>query len=97
MEKNTEKKLSYIWGLVWYLSFVYDERDWKRIFNNMAAARGLKNLWNTNLSHFSGNINRLRTLKSANTLKRCCRCASTFSFVPDSPPPLHGEQNSTLN
>lgn len=57
----------------------------------MAGARGLRKLLNSNLLHFSRKIQRLGTSKSSNTLQRFCRCASTFSFVPDSPSPLDGK------
>ncbi|XP_020630845.1 2-oxoisovalerate dehydrogenase subunit beta, mitochondrial-like [Orbicella faveolata] len=57
----------------------------------MAGVRGLRNLWDSNLLHFTRKIRRLGTIESSNTLQRFCRCASTFSFVPDSPSPFDGE------
>ncbi|KAL9968485.1 hypothetical protein ACROYT_G020586 [Oculina patagonica] len=57
----------------------------------MAGAGGLKKIFNSNLLNFARKIHHLGTSKSSASLQRCCRCASTFSFVPDSPSPLDGE------
>ncbi|CAH3022809.1 unnamed protein product [Porites evermanni] len=57
----------------------------------MAAVRGFRNFLKSNVLPFPRTIHQLGTSKSINTLQRCCRSASTFSFVPDSPSPLHGE------
>ncbi|KAM7441791.1 hypothetical protein ABFA07_009193 [Porites harrisoni] len=57
----------------------------------MAAVRGFRKFLMSNLLPFPRTIHQLGTSKSSNTLQRCCRSASTFSFVPDSPSPLHGE------
>ncbi|CAH3145944.1 unnamed protein product [Porites lobata] len=57
----------------------------------MAAVRGFRKFLMSNLLPFPRTIHQLGTAKSSNTLQRCCRSASTFSFVPDSPSPLHGE------
>ncbi|CAH3191641.1 unnamed protein product [Porites evermanni] len=57
----------------------------------MAAVRGFRNFLKSNLLPFPRTNHQLGTSKSSDALQRCCRSASTFSFVPDSPSPLHGE------
>ena len=70
-----------------------DGRLWRRVYKtfNMAGARSLKDLLNRNLLHFTRKIQRFGTTTSSSALQRFCRCASTFSFVPDSPSPLEGK------